>query len=117
MLGGGAGLLAGLGLLTIPGSGPVLGAGWLVTAAIGAAVGASGGGIVGALIDAGVDNDHAQVCVDRIHSGGTLVSVRVPDKDVAMIQAIMTKYNELGRLSFSPAAGSQMAGSAHHQTL
>src|SRR6185295_14571652 len=79
-LGGGAGLLAGLGALTIPGLGPVLGVGWLITTAIGAAVGASGGGIIGALVGAGVDNDDAQVYVDRIRSGGTLVSVRVADK-------------------------------------
>ena len=33
--GGAGGLLAGLGLVTIPGIGPVLAAGWLVTAAVG----------------------------------------------------------------------------------
>ena len=102
VLGGGAGLLAGLGLLTIPGGGPVVGAGWLITTAIGTAVGASGGGIVGALVSAGVDNDQAQVYVDQVRGGGTLVSVRVPPEDVAMIQGIMTKYNERGPLSFAP---------------
>jgi len=95
VLGGGAGLLAGLGALTIPGLGPVLGVGWLITTAIGAAVGASGGGIIGALVGAGVDNDDAQIYVERIRSGGTLVSVRVPDKDVPTIEAIMIKYKGL----------------------
>ncbi|MCE9522647.1 MAG: hypothetical protein K8S25_09475 [Alphaproteobacteria bacterium] len=92
VLGGGVGLAAGLGALTIPGIGPVLGIGWLVATAVGAAVGASGGGIIGALIGAGVDNDDAKIYVDRIRSGGTLVSVRVPDSDVHTIEAIMMKY-------------------------
>src|ERR1700676_2182245 len=35
VLGGGAGLLAGLGLLAIPGVGPVVAAGWLVSTVVG----------------------------------------------------------------------------------
>jgi hypothetical protein len=95
VLGAGAGLLAGLGVFIIPGVGPLLGVGWLVTTAIGAAVGASGGGLIGALVGAGVDNDDAQIYVDRIRSGGTLVSVRVPDEDVAAVEAIMMKFKGL----------------------
>ena len=96
-LGAGAGLLAGLGVIVIPGVGPLLGAGWLITTAIGAAVGASGGGLIGALVGAGVDNDDAQIYVDRIRSGGTLVSVRVADTEVDAISAIMMKYKGLDR--------------------
>ena len=98
-LGAGAGLLAGLGVIVIPGVGPLLGAGWLITTAIGAAVGASGGGLIGALVGAGVDNDDAQIYVDRIRSGGTLVSVRVTDTEVDAISAIMMKYKGLDRES------------------
>lgn len=97
VLGGGAGLLAGLGAIVIPGLGPLLGVGWLITTAVGAAVGASGGGLIGALVGAGVDNDDAQIYVDRIKSGGTLVSVRVPDRDVAAVEAIMLKHKGLDR--------------------
>ena len=53
-LGGAAGLLAGLGLLAIPGLGPVVAAGWLAALAVGAAAGAAAGGLVGALVSAGV---------------------------------------------------------------
>lgn len=95
MVGGGAGLLAGLGLLTIPGIGPVLGVGWLITTAIGTAVGASGGGLLGALVGAGVDNDDAQIYVEKIRSGGTLVSARVSDVNVTAIEAIMLKHKRL----------------------
>jgi len=97
VLGGGAGLLAGLGALTIPGLGPVVGAGWLVTTAIGAAVGASGGGIIGALVGAGVDNDDAQIYVEGIRRGGTLVSVRVSDDQVPTIESIMIKYKGMAQ--------------------
>lgn len=97
VLGGGAGLLAGLGAFVIPGIGPLLGVGWLISTAVGAAVGASGGGLIGALVGAGVDNDDAQIYVDGIRSGGTLVSVRVLDADVDAIEAIMTKYKGFDR--------------------
>lgn len=93
VLGGATGLLAGLGAFVIPGIGPVIGAGWLLSAAVGAAVGASGGGLLGALIGAGVDNDDAQVYVDRFQRGGTLVSVRASDDKVALIEEIMTRFH------------------------
>jgi hypothetical protein len=44
-LGGAADLLAGLGLLAIPGLGPVVAAGWLTATAVGAAAGAATGGL------------------------------------------------------------------------
>src|SRR5579862_6328556 len=57
-VGGAGGLLAGLGLMAIPGVGPVVAAGWLVATAVGAAggaaVGAAAGGLVGAFTKAGV---------------------------------------------------------------
>src|SRR5262245_58387219 len=76
-LGGTAGLLAGLGLLAIPGLGPVVAAGWLASTAVGAAAGAATGGVVGALIDAGEKREHAHVYSEAVRRGGTLVSVRV----------------------------------------
>ena len=42
-IGGAAGLLAGLGLMAIPGIGPVVAAGWLAATAAGAAAGGTGG--------------------------------------------------------------------------
>ncbi|MBB3452658.1 hypothetical protein FHT86_000914 [Rhizobium sp. BK313] len=61
---GGAGrLLAGLGMLAIPGVGPVVAAGWLVAALAGAAggavVGGAAGGMVGALVKSGVPEEDA----------------------------------------------------------
>ena len=57
VVGGTAGLLTGLGLLAIPGLGPVVAAGWLATTAVGAVAGGATGGILGALVSAGVPED------------------------------------------------------------
>jgi hypothetical protein len=82
--GAGAGVgaeVAGLGLLAIPGIGPVVAAGWLAATAAGAAggalVGAAAGGIVGALTHAGVPEEDAHVYAEGIRRGGTLVTAKV----------------------------------------
>jgi uncharacterized membrane protein len=91
-LGGTAGLLAGLGLLAIPGLGPVVAAGWLASTAAGAAAGAATGGIVGALVDAGENREHAHVYSEAVRRGGTLVSVRVPDTEEGRVRAILDRF-------------------------
>src|SRR6185436_19487219 len=91
-LGGGAGLLAGLGLLAIPGLGPVVAVGWLASLAVGAAAGAAAGGLVGALVSAGTSDGHAYVYSESVRRGGTLVSARVADKDVARVQSSLDSY-------------------------
>lgn len=94
-VGGGAGLLAGVGLLAIPGLGPVVAVGWLAALAVGAVAGAATGGLVGALIGAGISDDHAHVYSESVRRGGTLVSVRVDDKDVSRVQAILDRYKPI----------------------
>ena len=80
LLGGGAGLLAGLGMLAIPGLGPVVAAGWLASTAVGAAAGAlaggAAGGLLGALKDAGHSDEDAHVYAEGVRRGGSLVSVK-----------------------------------------
>jgi len=89
LLGGGAGLLAGLGLLAIPGLGPVVAAGWLASTLVGAGVGAAAGGMVGALTDAGVDEADAHAYAEGVRRGGTLVTVRADDNMSARIADIL----------------------------
>src|SRR6201992_4217524 len=82
-VGGLGGLLAGLGLLAIPGIGPVVAAGWLAATAAGAAggavIGGIAGGLVGALTHAGVPEADAHVYAEGVRRGGTLVTARVAD--------------------------------------
>ena len=53
ILGGAAGAAAGLGMIAIPGIGPVVAAGWLAALAAGAVGGGVAGGLIGALVESG----------------------------------------------------------------
>lgn len=93
VVGGTGGLLAGLGMLAIPGVGPVVAAGWLAATAAGAAAGAvaggAAGGIIGSLTSSGVDEDDAHVYAEGVRRGSTLVSVRVEDNQAEVARAIV----------------------------
>lgn len=92
-VGGAGGLLTGLGLLAIPGVGPVVAGGWLLSTVVGAAAGAvvggATGGLIGALTDAGVDERDAHVYAEGVRRGGVLVTARVDDAQVDAAQAIL----------------------------
>ncbi len=90
-VGGAAGFLAGLGLLAIPGLGPVVAAGWLAATAVGAAAGAATGGVIGALTEAGLSKDDAETYAEGVRRGGTLVSAKVPDSEKAKLEAILNR--------------------------
>jgi len=95
VVGGTAGLLAGLGVLAIPGLGPVVAAGWLASAAVGAIAGGVTGGIVGALTDAGVPKEEAHIYSEAVRRGGTLVSVKTDDSKAMIIDAILARHNPI----------------------
>jgi hypothetical protein len=87
--GGVAGLLTGLGVLAIPGVGPVVAAGWLATTALGALAGGTVGGMIGALTQAGVNEDDAHVYAEGVRRGGTLVTVRAEEVVAAKAEGIL----------------------------
>lgn len=97
VVGGVGGLLAGLGLLAIPGLGPVVAAGWLASTVVGAGIGAvaggAAGGLVGALKHAGETEEDAHVYAEGVRRGGTLVSVKVDDDRAAEVQAVLNRFN------------------------
>jgi len=118
--GGLGGLLTGLGIVAIPGVGPVVAAGWLVATAAGAAAGAivggAAGGIVGALTESGVSERDAHVYAEGVRRGGTLVTARVADDKVELARTALQRsravdlerrradYETSGWTSFDPAA-------------
>ncbi len=110
-VGGVGGLLTGLGLLAIPGVGPVVAAGWLVATAVGAAggavVGGAAGGIVGSLTGAGVPEHDANFYAEGVRRGGTLVTARVDDARASMAREILQRHKWV-----DPA----VRGSAYRQT-
>ena len=113
--GGTIGVLTGLGLMAIPGVGPVVAAGWLASLLVGAAAGGAAGGIIGALSQAGVNEEDAQVYAEGLRRGGAVVSARVNDADAPRLQALMDRsavriadraaaYRTSGWNSYSPTA-------------
>ena len=115
LLGGAAGLLAELGLMVIPGLGPVVAAGWLVPTALGVGAGGIAGGIIGALIQSGVSDKDAHVFAEGVRRGGTLVTARVSDGDRDRYRAILDQgsvnlqdrektYRAAGWNEFDPSA-------------
>jgi hypothetical protein len=87
--GGFGGLLAGLGLLAIPGLGPVVAAGWLAAAAAGAVAAGAAGGVIGMLAEAGVAVNDAEVYAESIRRGGSLVSAKVDAADRERLEALL----------------------------
>lgn len=79
-LGGGAvggtlGVLAGIGLLAIPGLGPFIAAGPILAALSGVAVGATVGGVTGGLVGLGIPEIEAKAYESRLNRGEVLVAV------------------------------------------
>jgi len=97
VVGGLGGLLVGLGTLLIPGVGPIIAAGPLLTSltslGVGAGVGAVAGGVAGALADMGVPEEEANYYTEGIRRGGTLLTIQVPDEQIDQARDIMERHN------------------------
>lgn len=95
-LGGLTGLLVGLGVLAIPGIGPVMlagaGATVLATALSGTAIGAATGGLLGALVGLGIPEKEAKIYSDRVSRGDYLVMVQGTDVDIQHAEQILKRH-------------------------
>jgi hypothetical protein len=91
------GTLVGLGAMAIPGIGPVIAAGPLVSALVGATVGATAGaitgGLVAGLVDMGVPDYEAPYYAEGVRRGGTLVVAHVDDNMVENVVSVMERHN------------------------
>lgn len=94
-IGGGAGLLAGLGMLAIPGVGPLVAAGWLAATAVGAAGGAVAGGTVGAIVDLGLTAEETPVFSEAIRRGSVAVSVQSPEESRLAVEAALDRVSTI----------------------
>src|SRR6266702_1975993 len=81
VLGGAMGWLIGVGALAIPGLGPFIAAGPIMTALAGAGVGGAVGGIAGALVGMGIPEYEAKRYEGRVKDGGILLSVHSDSSD------------------------------------
>jgi ActD protein len=81
VIGGVLGWLAGIGAIAVPGIGPFIAAGPIMTALAGVGAGGLIGGITGTLIGLGIPEYEAKRYEGRIKSGGILISVHCDDSD------------------------------------
>ena len=102
-------------MLAVPGVGAIVGAGWLAAVLGSMAVGGVAGGLLGALTNAGISEEDAQVFVEGVRRGGTLVAARVPQSELPRVEAMMNQaavkigerrelYRKSGWQSFDPNA-------------
>jgi heat induced stress protein YflT len=114
-VGGLAGLLTGLGLIAIPGIGPVAAAGWLAATVAGAAAGGWVGGALGLLSEAGISGEEAHAIAECLRRGATVVTAQVPEADKDRYAAILDRgaidvrlrvaaYRQTGWTSYDPNA-------------
>ena len=92
VVGGLAGVLLGLGVLAVPGFGPVLAAGPLVAGLAGAGIGAAVGGLVGALVSWGVPQEEAELYAESVRRGSILVGLKTDDARVQQAVNIMNNH-------------------------
>ncbi|WP_293351139.1 MULTISPECIES: general stress protein [unclassified Microcoleus] len=94
-LGGLTGLLVGLGLVAIPGIGPIMLAGASATAIAttlaGTALGAAAGSLIGALVGLGIPEEEARAYNDRVARGDYLVLVDGSEAEVAQAGAVLSR--------------------------
>src|ERR1700688_3905025 len=81
LIGGTLGVLAGVGLLAIPGLGPFIAAGPIMAGLAGLGVGGAVGGVTGALIGMGIPEFEAKRYEGRLKTGGILLSVHCDTSD------------------------------------
>ena len=93
LVGGALGLLAGIGVLAIPGAGPFIAAGPIMAALSGAAIGTSVGGITGGLIGLGIPEYEAKQYEGKLREGNILLSVHTKTGDEAQCAESILKAN------------------------
>lgn len=108
-VGAAAGLLTGLGMMAIPGLGPVVATGWLLSTLTGVVSGAAIGGVTGgvyrSLVCAGLNETDADIFSAGIEQGGTFLAVRVSDDQYIEAERILDKARSVVDLTASgPAA-------------
>ena len=100
--------------MAVPGVGPVVAAGWLVSTLAGAVAGGATGGIIGALTQAEISKEEADVYAEGLRRDGAVVSARVADGDASrfklswIVHACVSDrgaaYRQGGWKSFDPTA-------------
>jgi hypothetical protein len=89
VIGGIAGLVAGVVASAIPGIGPILAIGPLAAAIGGLGIGAAAGGLIGVLKDHGISEQEAEFYAEGVRRGGALVSIHTIEDDVSRAEKVL----------------------------
>lgn len=89
LLGGALGWLVGIGALAIPGIGPFIAAGPIVSALAGLGAGGALGGVAGSLVGMGIPEYEAKRYDGRIKKGGILLSVHCDNTDWSKLAKVV----------------------------
>jgi hypothetical protein len=113
-IGGTLGLLAGIGALAIPGLGPFIAAGPIMSVLAGLGVGGAVGGLVGALVGMGIPEYEAKRYEGRVRNAGVLLSVHCDTSD--QITRAKDVLKETGAEDVSSAGEKAAGANATEQT-
>ncbi len=103
-IGGTLGLLAGIGVLAIPGVGPFIAAGPLMSALAGLGVGGTVGGLIGALVGMGIPEYEAKRYEGHVKEGGVLLSVHCNTSEKIVRAKDLLKHTGAQEISSSGEA-------------
>src|SRR5712672_495197 len=119
VLGGTLGLLAGIGVLAIPGVGPLIAAGPIMATLAGMGVGGAVGGVAGGLIGLGIPEFEAKRYEGRLKKGGILLSVHCDtSEEINQAKQILknTGAEDVTSTGESSSDDSKSAGRDIHRT-
>ena len=112
VIGGTLGLLAGIGMLAIPGVGPFIAAGPIMSALAGLGVGGAVGGLIGALIGMGIPEYEAKRYEGRIKEGGVLLSAHCGTSEQITLAKAVLKQMGAEDIASSGEASAHLATTA-----
>ncbi len=91
-IGGGVGILATLAALAVPGVGPLVAGGAMLTVLGGLAVGAVGGGLVGAFVSMGFSREEAPLYEEAVRRGAVILAAQIYAEQEQEAIRIMTGH-------------------------
>jgi hypothetical protein len=112
IIGGTLGLLAGIGVLAIPGVGPFIAAGPIMGALAGLGAGGVVGGLIGALVGMGIPEYEAKRYEGHIKAGGILLSVHCDTSDKITRAKDLLKHTGAQDISSSSEASADVPAAA-----
>jgi uncharacterized protein (TIGR02271 family) len=99
-----------VGVLAIPGIGPIVAGGTLASTLAGAGIGAAAGGLLGALVGMGVPEEDARHFDQGFRAGGTLVTVNAGNRAEEARECLYESGADLGSLGRGTAASKMSTG-------